>query len=354
MKTRYAVLADELRQLCVQLRRSGRTKLPGEEELGVRYGYSRQTVRKALSLLEEEGLIVRVRGSGTWLSADGHGRTGKVAVIMSCPEEYLYPQLLRDIEAELSPSGYELEKYASGNRILRERELLQRLLKNPPAGILLEGAKTALPSPNLDLLEQLGKKGIPIVWLHAPLPAPADAPFVLDDNEGGARILVRHLLEKGHQRIAGIFKSDDRQGAERYGGYVSELLEDGLPVPEECILWYTTEDRERLMNGQYAWLDRFVHTQLSDCTAVVCYNDEIAYALIRTLLSAGYRVPEDCAVVSFDNSHYCSLSPVPITSLAHERHRMGKEAAKALLQRMRDRSARSIRLPWTLRERRSG
>ena len=108
------------------------------------------------------------------------------------------------------------------------------------------------------------------------------------------------------------------------------------------------------MNGQYNRLDRFVHFRLGGCTAVLCYNDEIAYALIRTLLASGIRVPEDCAVVSFDNSHYCSLSPVSITSLAHERHQMGTTAARMLIRLMRGNSARGVRLPWTLRARNSG
>ena len=354
MKTRYAVLAAELRRLCAQLRRTGQMKLPGEEALCARYGYSRQTVRKALALLEEDGLLVRIRGSGTYLSEDGRGRTGRIAVITASTDEYLYPQLLRDIEAELSPAGYEVQKLASGNRVLRERELLQQQLQAPPSGILLEGAKTALPSPNLDLLEQLAQRNVPIVYLHAPLPVPTNAPFVLDDNEGGARLLVRHLLEHGHQHIAGIFKSDDRQGIERYRGYLSELLAAGLRIPEESILWYTTEDREQLLNGQYNWLDHFVYTRLSGCSAVVSYNDEIAYALIRTLTAAGIRVPEKYAVVSFDNSHYCSLSPVSITSLTHERHQMGTSAAQTLLRLIRGQEASSVRLSWTLRERRSG
>lgn len=354
MKTKYSVLAAELRRLSVQLRRSGETKLPGEEELCARYGYSRQTVRKALQVLEEDGLIVRIRGSGTYLSGNGSGRAGRIAVITSSTEEYLYPQLLRDIEAELSPAGYELERLASGNRVVRERELLLQLLQKPPSGLLLEGAKTALPSPNLDLLEQLDQKGVPIVYLHAPLPVPEHASFVLDDNEGGARLLVEHLQERGHRRIAGIFKSDDRQGIERYQGYLSALLAAGLPVPEESILWYTAEDREQLMDGKYNWLDRFVYSRLSGCTAVVCYNDEIAYVLIRTLTAAGIRVPEEYAVVSFDNSHYCSLSPVPISSLAHDRHQMGTAAARALLQLIRDGEVRGVRLPWKLRERSSG
>ena len=183
---------------------------------------------------------------------------------------------------------------------------------------------------------------------------PANAPYILDDNEGGARLLVRHLLEHGHQRIAGIFKSDDRQGIERYRGYLFELCDAGLEIPEDSILWYTTEEREQLLNGKYNWLDRFVYSRLSGCTAVVCYNDEIAYALIRTLTAVGLQVPEQYAVVSFDNSHYCSLSPVPITSLAHERHEMGTSAARALLRLIRGREVHGIRLTWTLRERGSG
>ena len=209
MRNRYVLLAKELRGLCTQLHRAGSTKFPSEAELSARYGYSRQTVRKALDLLEREG------------------STGKVAVITAYTEEYLYPQLLRDIGAELSRSGYEMQRFGSGNRILREREILQQLIQNPPEGILLEGAKTALPSPNLDLLRQLDQKGIPIIYLHAPLPVPRNAAYVLDDNEGGARMLVRHLLDRGHQQIAGIFKSDDRQGIERYRGYLAELLEAG-------------------------------------------------------------------------------------------------------------------------------
>ena len=59
-------------------------------------------------------------------------------------------------------------------------------------------------------------------------------------------------------------------------------------------------------------------------------------------------------VVSFDNSHYCLLSPVSITSLTHEKHQPGRAAAEALLNLINEKSARSARLSWTLRERASG
>lgn len=83
----------------------------------------------------------------------------------------------------------------------------------------------------------------------------------------------------------------------------------------------------------------FWRQQLGSCTAVVCYNDEIAFHLIRTLLRAGKRVPEDIAVVSFDNSYYSTFGPVSITSAGHDPHAMGHAAAENLLSQIR-------RQPW--------
>lgn len=354
MAAKYHVLTAELRRLCARLRRQGKTKLPGEEELAARYGYSRQTVRRALGLLEAEGLIVRLRGSGTYLAGERRSRGGRVAVLCCSAEEYLYPQLLRDIEAVCAPEGFPVERCATGNLVAREREILTRLLADPPAGILMEGAKSALPSPNEDLLARIGALGVPLVWLHAALAVPEGVPCIQDDNAQGARLLVRRLLEKGHRQIAGVFKSDDRQGAERYRGFAAELVRGGCPILERSILWYDSWDREALLDSRGEWLEAFVRTRLSPCTAVVCYNDEVAYPLIRCLLKAGLRVPEDVAVVSFDNSHYCRLSPVSITSLAHERRELGTAAARALLALIHGRAARSQSLPWTLIERESG
>ena len=167
-------------------------------------------------------------------------------------------------------------------------------------------------------------------------------------------MLIRYLLGKGRRRIGGIFRSDELQSTERYQGFVSELIRSGCPVDENAILWYDTEDQRHLLREPDRLPERFDLTRLSGCDALVCCNDEIAYHLIRHLLKAGVRVPEDIAVVSFDNSHYCLLSPVSITSLTHEKHQPGRAAAEALLNLINEKSARSARLSWTLRERASG
>ena len=347
MAAKYLRLAAELRQLCASLRQQGQSRLPGEQALCDSYHCSRETVRHALELLAEEGLILRMHGSGTYLSGDP-ARGMRIAVVTSSL------QLFRDLERVFSAQGFSVEAYATGNRVMEERAVLERLLSDPPAGILLEGAKTALPSPNLDLLTRIETLRIPLVFLHAGFPVPEAAPCVQDDNAGGAKLLTRYLLDRGHREIAAVLKSDDRQGHERYEGFISTLLKAGCTVREERIFWFDTVQREALIAGRDEWMYAFIRRRLPGCTAVLCYNDEIAYPMIHCLRAEGLRVPEDMAVVSFDNSHYCTNGPVSITSLAHERHQMGSTAAGALLDLIRGRSVHSVQLPWSIRERASG
>jgi GntR family transcriptional regulator of arabinose operon len=93
--------------------------------------------------------------------------------------------------------------------------------------------------------------------------------------------------------------------------------------------------------------------QLPLSTAVICYNDEIAYHLIKYLTDSGKKIPQDIAVASFDNSYYSRISPVPITSLWHKTRRMGTEAAGLLLSILQGKNAHSLVLPWELSERMS-
>lgn len=133
------------------------------------------------------------------------------------------------------------------------------------------------------------------------------------------------------------------------------MRDAGLFPLDENFLWFSSFQRHQLVELQDEELLRaFLRQQLGGCTAVVCYNDEIAFHLIRTLLRAGKRVPEDVAIVSFDNSYYSTFGPVSITSAGHEPHAMGHAAAENLLSQIRRQPCRSVRLPWTLYARQSG
>ena len=354
MASKYERLAQLLREELPRLRAAGMSRIPSEAEIVQQYGVSRQTVRHALALLEEEGLIEKRRGSGTYLKLGEGACSTQIAVVASYINDYIFPNLLRDVQAVLSSENYSVAVYATGNSVYEERRILQRLLREPVAGVLAEGVKTALPNPNLDLYEQLLRQRTPMVFLHGAYPDLTNAVCIGDDNFGGGYQLTRHLIELGHRNIAGIFKSDDIQGLQRYQGCMAALRDADILQPDTQFHWYTTEDRWRLVEERNPeLLQRFLQDNSRSCTAVICYNDEIAFYLIKELLRAGRRVPEDMAVVSFDNSYYSELSTIPITSLGHESHAVGRAAACGLLNMLRGQPCQSQQLPWNLFRRES-
>ena len=228
------------------------------------------------------------------------------------------------------------------------------LLGQPVSGLIVEGSRTALPNPNLDLYGKLDMAGIPYVFLHGGYAALPEAVCVSDDNFGGGYLLARHLITQGHTKIAGIFKSDDVQGHQRYLGCLSALRDAGLPIPDDRVLWYATEERRYLLDyGHTGLLEHFIQFYLKDCTAVVCYNDEVAVKLEKALLSQGLRVPQDKAIISFDNSQLGELASVGLTSFAHPKETLGACAARKLIAMLDGRKEKSTVMDWDLIQRKS-
>jgi GntR family transcriptional regulator of arabinose operon len=318
--------------------------LPTEEQLTQRFSASRQTIRQALSLLVEAGLISKQRGSGSRVRAGAHAqRSGNIAVIATYISDYIFPGILREAQSVFAANQYSAMLSATRNSVYHERTILNDLLTKPIDGILVEGTKTALPNPNLDLYQQLMERNIPIVFFNGFYADLQNTISVYADNFGGGYQLVQHLLQKGHEKIAGIFKSDDIQGHERYSGYITALRDAGRMISDSSVFWYTTESRDEMFTQELAH-------KIAECSAVVCYNDEIAFRMIPLLLQHSISVPQDVAVVSFDNSPLSELSPVKITSLSYGDQNIGHVAAETLLARIDGKPAQSQTLRWTLIE----
>lgn len=348
MSAKYIYLANILRELIFQNTGSGIYKLPSEHELCVQYHVSRQTVRAALHLLTEEGLIEKRRGSGSFSTGLGT-RENTISIIVNNADEYTTPALLADLKSVFREKGYSAQTYSTYSKIAIEREILENLRTAPMRGLIVEGTKTALPNPNLDLYEHLMEKGVSILFVGGNYPALASAVYIKDDNYYGGYLLAKHLIQLGHTRIAGIFKIDDIQGVERYSGFVTALRDFKIPVTEELLLWYTSAKLEALQTkSDTGFLTSFLRRNKSLCSAIICQNDEIAYWLIRELRYADIRVPEDISIVSFDNSYMSDLDSIRITTLSHSKHQLGKTAACSLLRLIQGETVYSEELPWNL------
>lgn len=342
---KYAELANKLRaQIQAGVYASGQ-KLPSENELALQTGYSRQTVRQAMGILESEGLTDRVQGSGTYVRREVPRRepSHNIAVVTTYIGEYIFPAILHGIEHVLSKNGYTPLLSATRNRVDNERRILKELLHKPIDGLIVEGTKTAFPNPNIDLYDEFSALGIPVVFINGFYPELKlrKLVYVVADDRAGGRLACSLLLKKGHRRIAGFFKSDDIQGHRRYAGYAETLREAGLSVEDDHVLWYTTENRDSLLSAG-------TMQTLKNCTAAVCYNDEVSIQVIRELTKNGIAVPQRMELISFDNSTYAQLSASHFVSLTNPKETLGRLAAEKMLHLLQGKAEQPTVLPWSM------
>lgn len=350
-KAKYVQLFDKLKEDILQGVYQDGQRLPGENEMADGFGISRQTVRQALALLEQEGYIQRRQGSGTYVHKvePKRRRTWTVGVIATYISEYIFPSILRGIEGELSEQGFFPMLSATANRVDNERRILEEYMDKQIDGLIVEGTKSALPNPNLPLYEKLREMGIPVVFFNGYYPALRDSVSVTMNDRQGGFDAVEYLVAKGHRNIGGIFKNDDMQGLGRYDGYARALLKNGLTFQDQWVTWFNSESRENLLTDEYG-VTRLLE-KLSQCTAVVCYNDEVAVKLERAFATHGIKVPEDKAIISFDNSPLGELAAAGLTSFDHLKESLGASAARKLISMMDGREEQSLVLDWNLVER---
>lgn len=138
---------------------------------------------------------------------------------------------------------------------------------------------------------------------------------------------MKYLVKAGHRRIGGIFKCDDGQGLLRYKGFMQGMQEAGLRAKDRNVVWIDSED---LVDMEY-WSD-YLFSRIGDCTALVCYNDEVAYILSGICGRRGIRIPDQLSLVGIDNSELSTLADVQITSLPYPMQELGRKAAENIVK----------------------
>lgn len=305
-------------------------RFSSEPQLVLKYGVSRQTVRKALQSLIDEGYLKPIKGSGTYVTEKAVARRYKksysIGILVTYLSDYIFPTIIRELEETFTEAGFTVQLASTGNSTLKERELLLKMLSNRVDGIVLEPTKSALPNPNADLYENLLAQNFPVITIHSSynnMPFPTVA---LDDEAAGF-MAAAHLLEKKYESVAAILKSDDLQGHRRYQGVLRAHRAYAKNFDDQKVFWYTTEDIKTFPGQAEAIMKR-----IEGSRAVVCYNDQIALMLEDILLAHGARIPEDYALVSIDDSKLAPLAPVPLTSVKSPIKEIGQTAARHLLR----------------------
>lgn len=375
MAIKYKWLVEQLREIISDSIQKGSNKLPTEQELAVRYRVSRQTVRAALAVLEDEREIRRIKGSGAYITGlSSLEDRNIVGILIPDEQQYEYPALINDIRVALAAEGFSCKVYPTHNHVDQERQILQFLLKSPLRALIVEPVKSALPSPNTELYQRLIQRGTSILFLGCAYPQLSQIPVIYEDNLYGAGLLVQSLVEKGHSSIAGIFQMDDQRGLERYQGFLDAMQNQGLTVPDRNICWYTTQELDDFRQSQdISFLKKFLERITPDYTAFICEDDFIAWllweelslgqekkiathaSLSSSLQSTGFKTTSadhsfetTIALAAFNTSYLTTSGLLRATTLTHQTHQPGTLAAQMSINKLKGLPVSSQEVPWQL------
>jgi len=333
-QTKYSRLREYLRNEILMGRIKPGEQIPSENDLAEKMCVSRHTVRKAISMLVNEGYLYTEHGRGTYCADRNktRGKTRNIGVITTYISEYIFPRVIQGIDRVLSENGYSILLKNTGNDTAKEAVYLEEMLEKNVDGLIIEPTKSSMFSNNLHYYQALDSHGIPYVFIHGYYQQLEDKAQVILDDEAGMHSAVQYLVKLGHRNIAGIFKSDDIQGINRHKGYAKALTEAALPYNPDRVIWFYTEDRQ--IKPQAAL--RNLLKSKSGIDAVACYNDEIAFRVYETLRDMGISVPDDVSITGFDDSFYSENCPVKITTVHHPKEKLGEAAARLLIDMIHD------------------
>ncbi len=324
-------------------------QLKPELEICRETNLSRTTVRRAIADLVEEGLLVRFRGRGTFVNISRTSSQKKLLALLVCQHSHVsgaYDLLIGGARDAASRHGYQLLLANSHNEAESGIEQAMRLNEHRVAGTIVVPLQTPTPDQStamvLRALRQAGQK----VVLVDEDSADAEISSVSSQNREATEALTRHLIGLGHRRIAFLTSTRTEVVGEREEGFRQAMTEAGLPVPPEYFL--EVAGRDPSLQGRQE-IDVFMAMRKPP-EAIVCLHDLIALNALTRCAERGWRVPQDVAIVGFDDLPQAANSVPPLTSVHQPLSEIGSRAVELLINELRGgpEGPRHERLPCRL------
>ena len=327
-------------------------KLASEAALVKQFGASRITVGRAVRELKERGLVERIAGSGTYVTAPRRPNKGLLfgLLIPGLGQTEIYEPICQGIASSPEAADHALlwghTDTGSADRERQTIDLCRQFVDRQVAGVFFAPLER---TPNMDEVNQkvastLDQARIPVVLIdHGVLPFPQRSRYDLVgiDNRRAGYLATEHLLDLGATRIVFIaFPGAAPTVAARAAGY------------RECLLNHDGGVGRSLTQAPDSFTESTIRRLIkaNRTEAFVCANDRIAGLLMQALLTAGVRIPGDVRIVGVDDVAYASLLPVPLTTIHQPCRAIGEAALTVMLDRLRRPKAltREVLLDCTL------
>ncbi len=248
-------------------------------------------------------------------------KTATIGLITDDIEGVFTMAMMRGVEEIASKHGFHVFLCNSYGDMERERAHLQALVAKQVDGIILMSGYRVQErgAPALDL------RDIPVAYLYQ-YTADLAAPCIVPDDHGGGALGTRHLIDLGHKRLGFINGPDHFEATRaRLQGYKETLEQAGIAYDPGLVRAGKWHQRSGYL------LTHELMTLNHPPDALFCASDSLAAGAIDALHELNFRIPEDVAVVGFDNRYFSAHQRPPLTSVALPLYEMGVLAADLLM-----------------------
>ena len=335
MKPKYQIIIDDIKSYILSGTYKAGEKIPSESALQESYNVSRQTVRKAILELSNEGFLRSEKGSGTYVSNQYRSRTGgkamnkTIGVITTYISDYIFPSIIRGIESRLNEDNYSLLLASTNNDISQEKKALEMMLSYGVDGLIIEPTRSNVYNPNIAYYLSFKEQEVPFTMINAYYEE-LEVPFFCLDDVQSSYLATRELIAKGHTQIGIIAKMDDLQGKYRMKGFIKALGEAKLRFQQEHVLSFDTATKSDLS----ANLEVYLNDNRDELTALVCYNDEVGLEVVHVCRKLGISIPDELSIIGQDNSYIAKNANIKLTTLTHPQEQMGRDAADWVIKNL--------------------
>lgn len=249
--------------------------------------------------------------------------TRTIGVIIGSISNPFYGEMVRAIEDRAADIGYTILLGNTDNKFFEEEKYIDVFLKKKVDGIIFAGGR--MMEERYDKHIQRVAKIVPVILANHLLVS-KNVYCILTDEAKGTNLAVEHFLEKGHKNIAYINGySTSYASIIKKENYIKTLLQNNIDINEELIINAPNDE----MPGGYAACEALFKRN-TEFTALFAANDLMAMGAIKHITSKGYRVPEDIAVIGYDDIDMCNYFSPSITSVTQNIRTLGQKAVEIL------------------------
>lgn len=318
----------QIKSMIINMIKSGKLKenmkVFSESTLSREFGVNRNTVAKALNELALEGYILRKQGMGSFVAPQKKKqRTGNIGVLVQDVENKFYSLIAKHVESVAKKNGYHVILCNTESSFSMEKEVVETLLVNNKVdGLIVVPVDS---HQEQEFFKSLQQQNIPLVLLF-PQTLIKGLNLIVPNYSQGVCKAVDLLIDSGKRKITCVVtKNRHYYGiAQRIEGY--KRATDSHNIDLSIIEIAGAYESEGYNLGRKI-------AQMSDRPdGIIAVNDATAIGLLKGFRESGIRVPDDIAIVGFDDIEYASDSNIQLTTMRHDYSRMCNVAVHTILK----------------------